>query len=549
MQQQQAQNSPALPNQNSWSSMLPLNQNHQFNPFPQTTSWQQSQPMQHTLPNGPMPQMQMQPQGYPIPPQFHQTHNTLPFDLTSIVPQQIMQDVLRLSTPVGSSPNDDTILAQALYESKQNGKTYRQALEGLHGVNNHAANLWKDYYLDHHDRFDILVSRLAEQPKTVKKPFATTSAPPHSEEEGSSQQVARKRHVSSFSPPQPSKGRGRPATSSQTTQRKRAAPATQVVPSTSSTLGRPLKRPRATFNSLSAPFPSNDIPNLMPPQIHIPLPDPPSRSPTPPTLVQSGSNGNRYTKEDRDYFINFLMWRLKQNPSLTKKELCEQLHDKAGNHFLNSYHAPHHSTTSWASHWHQRHDIADKILATYRGDYASEEEEGEGEGEEEDNSDGEEDNAECEVVPTTKWPRDRRAQCKLDFADPNADTEEDEADMGEPGSVFTRGDWCILARFVAKNYWDEMTSKERWDTFTDTYDTGRSGKSWAEFYRKNEPGKTHLSLMFVTEIMKLSKLYSPDAGKGVRDQRGRPSWAKKRDASQDVGSDEDGDYETDNDER
>jgi hypothetical protein len=133
LMQQQGQNSAALLNQNSWSSMLPQNQNQQFNHFPPSTSWQHSQPMQHhTVPSAPMPQMQ--PQGYSMPPQFHQTQNTLPFDLTSIVPQQIMQDVLRLSTPVGSSSNDDTILAQALYESKQNGKTYRQALEGLHGV-------------------------------------------------------------------------------------------------------------------------------------------------------------------------------------------------------------------------------------------------------------------------------------------------------------------------------------------------------------------------------------------------------------------------------
>ncbi|KIJ21890.1 hypothetical protein PAXINDRAFT_173914 [Paxillus involutus ATCC 200175] len=521
--QQQGQNSAALLNQNSWSSMLPQNQNQQFNHFSPSTSWQHSQPMQHhTVPSAPMPQMQ--PQGYSMPPQFHQTQNTLPFDLTSIVPQQIMQDVLRLSTPVGSSSNDDTILAQALYESKQNGKTYRQALEGLHGVNNHAANLWKDYYLDHHDRFNILVSRLAEQPKTVKKPFATSRTPPHGKEEGASPQVARKRHVSPSPPPQPPKnrGRGRPAASSQATQRKRVAHATQVVATPSPALSRPLKRPRATLNSLSAPLPSNDVPNLMPPQVDIPLPDPPSRSPTPPTLVQLGTNGNKYTKEDRDYFINFLMWQLKRNPSLTKKELCEQLNDKA----------PHHSATSWASHWHQRHDIADKILATYRRDYGSEEEADE----EDEEEDDEEDDAESEAVPSTQTPRSRTGPGTfLDFADPNIDTEEDEADMGEPGSAFTRGDWCIIARFIAKNHWDEMASKERWDTFTDTYETRRSGKSWAEFYRRNE-----------TAILKLSKRYSPGAAKCVQSQRGRPSWAKIRDALQDAGSDEDGDYETDN---
>jgi hypothetical protein len=69
----------------------------------------------------------------------------------------------------------------------------------------------------------------------------------------------------------------------------------------------------------------------MPPQVHIPLPEPPSRSPTPPAVVQVGTNGNKYTKEDREYFLNFVVWRLKQNPSLTKKQLCELLHQKVNN--------------------------------------------------------------------------------------------------------------------------------------------------------------------------------------------------------------------------
>lgn len=198
-------------------------------------------------------------------------------------------------------------------------------------VNNHAANLWKDYYLDHHDRFDVLVSRLAEQPKTVKKPLVPSKPPSRAKEEGSSPQVARKRHLSPPPPPprQVTQKKGRSSAPSQTSRQKRAPSKTATT--TTSSLARPPKRPRATLNSLSAPLPSNDVPNLMPPQVDIPLPEPPSRSPTPPTIVQVGTNGNRYTKEDRDYFIKFLMWRLKQEPSLTKKELCELLHEKVNN--------------------------------------------------------------------------------------------------------------------------------------------------------------------------------------------------------------------------
>jgi hypothetical protein len=43
-------------------------------------------------------------------------------------------NVFRMIFPVGSSLNDDSLLAQALHDSARNGKTYRQAIEGLHGV-------------------------------------------------------------------------------------------------------------------------------------------------------------------------------------------------------------------------------------------------------------------------------------------------------------------------------------------------------------------------------------------------------------------------------
>jgi len=88
--------------------------------------------------------------------------------------------------------------------------------------------------------------------------------------------------------------------------------------------------------------------------------------------------------------------------------------------------------------------------------------------------------------------------------------------MGEPGSSFTRGDWCILARFIARNHWDEMSQKERWQSFTETYATQRPGKSWAEFYRKHE-----------AEILKLSKKYSPEIGRGNKNRHEHSSRRKR----------------------
>lgn len=165
----------------------------------------------------------------------------------------------------------------------------------------------------------MLVSRLSQQTKTVKKPFTDSVPPPYTHSDPSSSQVVSKRRSSSLAPSSPK------VKSSTQLQGKRY---TNARPAQVSTTIRPPKRPRATFNSLTAPTLTADIRGLTPPYPDIPVPDPPSRSPTPPTKVQLGANGNRYTQADRDYFFKFITWRLKLDPSSTKKELCDQLAEK-----------------------------------------------------------------------------------------------------------------------------------------------------------------------------------------------------------------------------
>jgi len=85
---------------------------------------------------------------------------------------------------------------------------------------------------------------------------------------------------------------------------------------------------RATINSLTTHYAPQDLPNLVLPQTHIVVPKPPSRSPTPPTRVVPSARGNKYTEEDKAYFIKFISWHLKCNPELTKAELCAMLAEK-----------------------------------------------------------------------------------------------------------------------------------------------------------------------------------------------------------------------------
>lgn len=55
-------------------------------------------------------------------------------NLASTFPANAVDNLFRMVHPVGSSPDDDSVLARALRESEMNGTTYKQAMEGLHGV-------------------------------------------------------------------------------------------------------------------------------------------------------------------------------------------------------------------------------------------------------------------------------------------------------------------------------------------------------------------------------------------------------------------------------
>jgi hypothetical protein len=233
------------------------------------------------------------------------------------LPTQILQDALRMSTPVGSCSNDDVILAKTLYDSIQSGITYKRAIESLHGVrfvshstqrlltqsqvNNHASSLWKDYYLDNMPRIDHLVaSHSSPHTRAVKKPSVELSPPPNAS------------------------SRGRPSSHGK---RRRT--------STNNKASHPAEKPkiqRKTINSITTFMPVFDT-RLPAPHADVQIPTPPSRSPTPPTNVVRSTNGNRYSEADKEYFLKFIAWRLKGDPSMTKAKLCEKLAEKVHTSF------------------------------------------------------------------------------------------------------------------------------------------------------------------------------------------------------------------------
>ncbi|KAF9462087.1 hypothetical protein BDZ94DRAFT_1166308 [Collybia nuda] len=359
--------------------------------------------------------------------------------------QQMIQDAFALSAPVEAS--DEKLLLQALLDSRDKKETYKDALNGLHGKNGHSSSLWKDYYLDHKDRLDEWITVYLNPPKmvlqTIKRPSPS----------------AYKTEDSPVMPP-----RAPPKT------QKRSKPTTQTP--------QPLGGRRSTINSLTAPAPVYGD-RLPAPNAEITIPEPPSRSPSPPTIIiPHRGRGNKYTPEDREFFLKFISWRLKGDPTLTRNDLCTQLAEKA----------PHHTSQSWASYWSNKHDVPDKILAAAKG---------------EDYDEDEPDSEKEEKISVRRRPKYRDPSSDEDDEDDSendsdgvADEESDddnepikawtENEMGQKGGPFTDADLYITAKYVASfpNF-DEISSKDRWQPFHEKF-PNRSAKSWAEYFRRNE---------------------------------------------------------------
>ncbi|SJL05555.1 uncharacterized protein ARMOST_08922 [Armillaria ostoyae] len=391
----------------------------------------------------------------------------------SFLPQQVLHDAVANSAPVQKS--DEDLLYRALISWHTKNGSYKDALNSLHGRNGHSASLWKDYYLDHKFRIDRDISvyinshnpQMNYQRPQVK--VVTAKKPSMDSFKVESSPVA-----SSSTLPHPSVQQGR----QQSRQRKSSTPvsATSTVP----TIGR-----RSTINSLTTHTAVFDR-HLPPPHADLKIPDPPSRSPTPPTRVVPQGRGNKFTPEDKDFFLKFILRRLKEDPSLSRNDLCELLAEKAR--------APHHSSQSWYSYWSNNHDMPDKILAAARGDSLTDEDESEEEkkpstrprpkyrdlttSEEEDDDEEEEEEEEEDA----EGDDDIEEENDDDLVIPPFD----ESSMGPKGGPFTEADLAITARHIATfDDFGAASFQEKWVPFGEKY-TQRSPKAWAEYYRRNE---------------------------------------------------------------
>ncbi|KAG7099017.1 hypothetical protein E1B28_000900 [Marasmius oreades] len=399
-----------------------------------------------------------------------------PFNMP-MFPQQFLHDALALSAPVVTA--DETLLLETLIRHQAQGDNYKDALNSLHGKNGHSASLWKDYYLEHKDRIDQIILKRSN-PKEKEK---------QQDDLKDLKSVVKsvKKPVIKLEPsPDPSSATWKHGRSSHKPRRQSSPPPRKPLASSSRTPSESVTKGgrRRTINSLTVDAPSYSR-EMPPSNAEIQIPEPPSRSPTPPTKVVPHSRGNKFTEEDSGFFIKYMSWKLKNDSDLSRNDLCELLAEKA----------PHHSSQSWYSYWSNHHDLPDKILAAAHG----EEEGGSGEGSGDASSE-----EECDTVrrrPKYKEPssdEDEESQATEEDEESDVDGDSqipsfDENAMGQPGTSFTKADLAIVARYVSTfDDWSAATNATKWGAFAGKY-AQRTAKAWAEYFRRNERAITKLS--------------------------------------------------------
>lgn len=157
-------------------------------------------------------------------------------------------------------------------------------------MNNHAANLWKDYFLEHHQRIEAMV-------QTRRRPFSGAKKPSFRNDRRSHEPAPSSAlsHSHSNSP-----DRTRHDLSS-----KEQGSSTSMKASYRSNGSKPhTSRKRSNTRLLS-------------------------REPSPPTEVVPLQCGRfQYTQEEKDYFFRYVQWRYQQDPSVKKLQICEELYEK-----------------------------------------------------------------------------------------------------------------------------------------------------------------------------------------------------------------------------
>lgn len=348
--------------------------------------------------------------------------------------EQIISDALKIYSPI-TSVEDVNLLVKTLCDSEEEGLTYRQAIDTkLHAVNQHSAALWKDYFLEHHPRImELMVKYRAEKRSNhVKKPtYGSTSysAPPASGPSNRADHSSKSRPLSvSFAVKQE-----KPDRKSDHKARSKAR-------------GRKTSKVRIRTESRS-----------------------PSRTPSPPARVVANPLGNAYTDEDRAYCEKIIRRRLKQDPTITRNMVAEELGMKAIQH----------TAQSWAAFIRRQQTLDDLFSVAFLEHRAREAQ----------RKNDKRGKRKCSPSFESSESTSDSSSGSGEDTDSNSgesDEERDRRRMSGPGEGWTNSDRRIVARYIARTEgWDEMTNREKWEPFAELHDA-RNAKAWAETFRNRK---------------------------------------------------------------
>ncbi|GBE78032.1 hypothetical protein SCP_0109140 [Sparassis crispa] len=343
------------------------------------------------------------------------------------------------NAPVGS-PEDVEVIIKAIRISWVNGKSTREALEGLHGVNNHPASAWKDYYLEHDrsivTRISVPESSGSSLASSSKQPKATSS---RDSVDGVHVTISSSLRSKNINPPT---SHPLPTPSTSNTPRVRSA-ASQRSYKDETTSSRP-----SSPNSCSS--------------AHCPTP--------PPFDPRAALSGGRmaFTEADKVFYFKYIKWQVKQDPNVSRSKIATGLAEKA----------PHHSWQSWRSYFQQHRHAVDRILKPQRDtkrDQSS--------ADDDSNSD-EQDRSKYSSSEGSE--ESEEGEKELGDLEEFPDTDQDIRDMGDTGGPYTAADFRIAARFIAaKPDWEDLKFSEKWEPFHMKYPQ-RTAKAWAHFVMRNE---------------------------------------------------------------
>ncbi|KAI0788521.1 hypothetical protein C8Q75DRAFT_236841 [Abortiporus biennis] len=370
---------------------------------------------------------------------------------------------------------DIRMLVEVLFRFKNDRKNASEAIDSLHGVDNHDRNQWFVLYMNNSARIDSRVEQLfrdAETHSSIRHPSTSgvdsqnlggsiTANPLYLTANDTSRMSKRVRIQEHSKIPGHHLKKKRLSGQLHRRRRHRSSlsKSTNKLEMTTSTIAGPScqrrvdakKRKSTSESSCSGERRSIRLRGSLNREV-----TPPSRSPTPPPAPRKESSElytkSPYTPDDHDFLYKAVRWLVSQDPAISTTAMIRYLAEKAS----------HHSEQSWRSYWSRHTSSLDEIIIPARKRV--------------------EKDCTPSYSPQSSDDEEQDSSSETDDDVSNSDTAVSTETETDAESI---SDFRTMARYIASvPDWDEIsTNKKKWDDFAKTH-TQRSFKGWICGYNR-----------------------------------------------------------------